>query len=128
MTGSRHARIGAAIHHELTGILQGGMNDPRVGFVTVTGVEMSGDLRRARVFLSILGDDAARQDSLAAIEHARGWLRRELAHRLNMRRTPELEFRLDTSVDRGERIERLLREEGVAGAGSPEPDDGEGGR
>ena len=102
------------------------MNDPRIGFVTVTGVEMSGDMRRARVYLSILGDDAARQDSLAAIEHARGWLRRELAHRLNMRRTPELEFRLDTSADRGERIERLLKEEG--GAGDPEPDDGESGR
>ena len=121
MTGSRPARIGAAIHHELTTLLQTDMNDPRVGFVTVTGVEVSGDLRRARVFLSILGDETARRTGLEALEHARGWLRRELAHRLDMRRTPELEFRLDTSGERGERIERLLRETGLRKGEEAEP-------
>jgi ribosome-binding factor A len=122
MSGSRKDRVGTAIHHELTGLLQNALNDPRLGFVTVTGVDMSKDMRHAQVFVSILGSDTARSTSLEALASASGFLRRELAHRLNMRRTPDLRFRLDLSGDRGERIDQLLYDAGLGhGAPAAEP-------
>lgn len=113
MSGPRKDRVAAAIHHELTGLVQRGMNDPRLGFVTVTGVDLSPDLRHARVFVSILGSAEAQSGSMEALAGAAGYLRRELAHRLNLRRTPDLQFELDLSGARGERIEQLLHDAGL---------------
>jgi ribosome-binding factor A len=118
MSRSRKDRVATAIHHEMTGLVQSAMNDPRLGFVTVTGVDLSQDLRHAKVFVSILGSESARASSLEALASAAGYLRRELAHRLNMRRTPDLQFHLDVSGDHGERIEQLLQDVGL-GHGSP---------
>jgi len=130
MSRSRKDRVATAIHHEMTGLVQSAMNDPRLGFVTVTGVDLSQDLRHAKVFVSILGSESARASSLEALSSAAGYLRRELAHRLNLRRTPDLQFHLDVSGDHGERIEQLLHDVGLghgspaleAGAGSEDPD------
>jgi ribosome-binding factor A len=105
----RLQRVGAAIQEALSAILREDLHDPRVGFVTVTGVEVTADLQRARVHVSILGDAAHREASLAALVGARGFLRSRLAHVLALRRTPEIEFRLDLSGEQGDRIERLLR-------------------
>jgi ribosome-binding factor A len=115
MSGQRKDRVAAAIHQELTSLMQNGMNDPRLGFVTITGVDLSKDMRHARVFVSILGSESARVSSLEALASGAGFLRRELAHRLNLRRTPDLRFHLDVSGERGERIEQLLHDAGMGG-------------
>jgi len=117
----RQARVAALLHHGLTALLQAGMNDPRLGFITITGVDLSKDLRHAAVFVSILGDEAARNRSMEGLASAAGYLRRQLAHSLNLRRTPDLRFHLDLSGERGQRIQQLLQDAGLgAGAGQPE--------
>ena len=128
MSGARRNRVATAIHQELTVLVQYSMNDPRLGFVTVTGVDLSKDMEHARVFVSILGSETARASSLEALASAAGFLRRELAHRLNLRRTPDLKFILDLSGDRGERIEQLLHDAGLGrgGPGGVAPPGGEG--
>lgn len=127
MSGARKNRVATAIHQELTGLVQYSMNDPRLGFVTVTGVDLSKDMEHARVFVSILGSETARASSLEALASAAGFLRRELAHRLNMRRTPDLQFNLDLSGEHGERIEQLLHDAGLGqgGTAGETPSDGE---
>ena len=115
MSSPRKDRVAAAIHHELTGLVQYGMNDPRLGFVTITGVDLSRDMRHARVFVSILGPEATQASSMEALASGSGFLRRELAHRLNLWRTPDLQFHLDVSGERGERIEQLLHDAGLGG-------------
>jgi ribosome-binding factor A len=121
--------VAANLHHSLTALLQSGMNDPRLGFITVTGVELSKDLRHAEVFVSILGDDEARTRSMEGLASAAGYLRHELAHTLNLRRTPDLRFHLDLSGDQGQRINQLLQDAGLGsgrgemGATSSEPAD-----
>ena len=89
-------------------MLSRGLKDPRIGFVTVTGVDMSPDLRYAKVYVSTMGDEKARRESLQALNHAAGWIRRELGQRIRMKFLPEIVFRTDTSLDYGERIDRLL--------------------
>jgi len=113
VTGARRDRVAANLHHSLTALLQSGMNDPRLGFITVTGVELSKDLGHAEVFVSILGDDEARTRSMEGLASAAGYLRRELARTLNLRRTPDLRFHLDLSGDQGQRINQLLQDAGL---------------
>src|SRR5690606_37367017 len=86
------------------------MKDPRIGFVSVTDVEMSRDLRHAKIYVSIFGDDEAKAQTLEALHHAQGFVRSELGRRIRLRHTPEISFRLDDSIERGHRINRLLRE------------------
>ncbi len=85
------------------------LKDPRVGFVTVTAVRVSADLRHARVVVSVLGDEAAREESLAGLESAKPVLRAELGRQMRMKYLPDLAFELDEGADRAERIEGLLR-------------------
>ena len=85
------------------------LKDPRVGFVTVTGVTVSPDLRRARVFYTVLGDDRARRATAAALLSARSHLRSAVGHQVRLKFTPELEFREDEGARTGERIEEILR-------------------
>ena len=106
----RPQRVATALQAELARLIQFAMHDPRLGFITITGVDVSPDLRHARVHLSVLGDEARAGAALEALDHARGWLRHELAHRLEMRRVPDLDFRLDRSGERGRRIEAVLTE------------------
>jgi ribosome-binding factor A len=86
------------------------LKDPRVGFVTVTGVSVTPDLRLARVFYTAMGDDRARRATAAALRSARGHLRQVVGHEVRMKVLPELRFEEDEAVERGDRIEELLRE------------------
>jgi len=104
-------RLNDQIRDEIAHLLAHETSDPKLqGVISITGVETSPDLSTARVFVSVLGDDAEANETLAHIRRASAFFRRELASRLNIRRTPELDFRLDRSIADGARIERLLRE------------------
>jgi ribosome-binding factor A len=108
LLGVRQERISDQIKEEISRMLLREIRDPRIGFVTITGTSVSPDLRNARVFVSVLGAPEVREDSLRALNSAAGFLRRSLFKRLRLRHSPVLEFVLDDSLDRGERIERLL--------------------
>jgi len=88
----------------------GELKDPRIGFVTVTGVETSPDLRHARVYVSVFGSEESRQESLAGLEAAHGVLQSRLARELRMKRTPQLAFEYDPTVERGARMTQLIDE------------------
>jgi ribosome-binding factor A len=88
----------------------GALKDPRIGFVTVTGVETSPDLRHARVFVSVLGSEAKRERTLAGLAAAHGVLQARLARQLRMKRTPQLAFEYDPTVERGVRMTQLIDE------------------
>ncbi len=106
----RPQRLALEIQHEISLILFRNMKDRRIGFVTITGVEMSPDLRHARVYVSTLGSDAEKKASLDTLNHAAGWIRHELGQRIRMKFLPEIVFRIDSSQEYGERIDRLLDE------------------
>jgi ribosome-binding factor A len=110
MPSSRPERVGDQIRVEITGMLSRQVHDPGIGFLTVTRVEVSADLQHARVYYTTLGDDKARRESARALERASPFLRRQLAGRLRLRRAPELLFFFDESVERHDRVERILRE------------------
>ena len=86
------------------------LKDPRIGFVTVTGVDTSSDLRQARVFVSVLGSERAREESLAGLNAAHGLLQSRIARELRLKRTPQLTFEYDPSVERGIRMSQLIDE------------------
>ena len=88
----------------------GQLKDPRIDFVTVTGVEMSADLRHARVFVAVLGAERKRRQSLASLQAAHSVLQARLAHELRLKRTPQLVFEYDPSVERGVRMTKLIDE------------------
>jgi ribosome-binding factor A len=98
------------IREEVSEILQRGAKDPRIGFVSVTDVELSSDLRHAKVYVSVLGSEQERARTMEALQHAVRFVRSELAKRLRTYHTPEIQFRLDTSIERGTRVLQLLRE------------------
>ena len=108
MTGGRMRRVDEAMREVLSGAITSELKDPRVGFVTVTAVETAPDLRRARVFVSVLGSDSERRRSLDALQHAHGYLQRRVADELHLKHTPTLEFAYDDSAERSLRIAELL--------------------
>ena len=108
----RMRRVDEAVREVISTAIGSGLKDPRIGFVTVTSVSTSPDLRHARVFVSVLGDDDQREQSLAGLESSRGYLQRQVASELRLKNTPQLEFRYDDSTDRGMRITELLKDEG----------------
>ncbi len=110
MARIRVSRVGEQIKKELSQILQMELKDPRVGFVTVTGVEVTNDLSQARVYISVMGDDTQKEETLRALDKAQGFLRSELGRRIRLRQIPELLFKFDTSIEYGSRIEQLLQE------------------
>jgi len=110
MAGDRMRRVNEAVREVLSARIAEGLKDPRIGFVTVTSVDTSPDLRHARVYVSVLGNAAARDETLAGLRSAHGVLQHSIADELRMKRTPTLEFQLDESIDRGMRISRLLDE------------------
>jgi ribosome-binding factor A len=103
-------RVDEAVRAVLSEAIATDLSDPRVGFVTVTQVKTSPDLRHARVYVSVLGSDAERDQSLAALGAAHGFLQSRLASSLRLKHTPTLTFEYDDSVDRGMRITQLLAE------------------
>ena len=110
MPSQRPQRVGELIQKEISALLLRGLNDPRVGFVTVTGVEVTPDLHLARVYYTVIGDDAARRNCAAGLKSATPFIRQQIGRQLQMRYTPDLLFQYDGSVDYGNRIESLLRE------------------
>jgi ribosome-binding factor A len=101
-------RVDEAMRAVLSEVIAGELKDPRVGFVTVTGVKTSPDLRHARVDVSVLGDETSTAESIAGLRSAHGFLQRRLAGELTLKHTPSLSFEYDDSVDRGMRINELL--------------------
>jgi ribosome-binding factor A len=108
MATSRMRRVNEVIRQVLGDVIATDLKDPRVGFVTVTDVDTSPDLRTARVYVSVLGGEADREKALAGLQSAHGFLQGKIAAELRMKRTPTLTFHYDESVDRGVRISRLL--------------------
>jgi len=107
----RPERVGQEIQAALADLFsRGKLHDPRVGFITVTGVKVSPDLRVARVYYSVLGTPEQRAETQRGLEAARGFLRREITAALELRLSPELYFTFDESVSEGDKIDRLLRE------------------
>jgi ribosome-binding factor A len=106
--GHRHERLADQIRIEVAEMIEGELKDPRIGFATVTRVELSPDLRHARVLISVMGEADTQQGTLAGLASATGFMRRELGQRLRLRRAPELVFILDRGAEGSERIERLL--------------------
>ncbi len=109
MTPSRRQRrVAELIKEELGGFLERYVNDPRLEWVSVTDVETTADLRVAHIYFSVIGDAARRQEALEGLQHAAGFLRRELAARLRLRHVPQLVFYYDESWERGLRIDEIL--------------------
>lgn len=109
MQGKRLDRVNQLIKEEISLVLQRELKDPRLGFITVTEVETANDLRVAKVFVSVLGDDAQWKASLTALKSARGFIRHWLRGHLDLRVTPELDFRPDRSMAHAARIQELLK-------------------
>ncbi|HLY30420.1 MAG TPA: 30S ribosome-binding factor RbfA [Ktedonobacterales bacterium] len=105
----RKDQLSHLIAHELSDLIAR-MKDPRIGFASVTGVDLSQDLRHAKVYISVMGSADEQRASMAALTHATGFLRRELAQRLTIRYTPELAFRLDDSIARGAHVLDLINQ------------------
>ena len=105
----RMRRVNEAVRQVLSEAVAD-LKDPRIGFVTVTGVETSADLRHARVFVSVLGSEKEQQQSLAGLEAAQGVLQGRLARELRLKRTPQLAFEYDPTVERGVRMTQLIDE------------------
>jgi ribosome-binding factor A len=110
MPAKRTDRVGALLKSALAELLLRDVKDPRVRLVTVTGVDLSPDLRHARVFVSALGDDDAGARSLAGLASARVYLQSQVGRRIGLRFTPELRFEIDPSFAAADRVEQLLRE------------------
>lgn len=106
--GRRHDRLADQIRTEVAAMVEGELKDPRIGFVTVTYVDLSPDFSHARVHVSVLGSDQERAESLAGLASAAGYVRREVTHRLRLRRSPEIVFVADRSGEEAARVESLL--------------------
>lgn len=108
MADGRIRRVDQAVRAVLTDAITTHLKDPRIGFVTVTGVRTSPDLRQARVYVSVLGDEPEREATLEGLRSAHGFLQGRIAAELTLKRTPTLFFEYDESIDRGIRISSLL--------------------
>lgn len=110
MQGKRLDRVNHLLKEEISLLLQRELKDPRLGFVTVTEVETAKDLRVAKVFVSVLGDESAWRASLQALASARGFIRNWLRQHLDLRVTPELDFRPDRSMEHAARMQELFKQ------------------
>jgi ribosome-binding factor A len=110
MTSRRQIQVADEIQRIISHLLERELKDPRFGFATITKVEVSSDLKYARVYVSVYGSPEEQRDTMRAFESSKGFIRRELAGRMNMRFVPELQFKLDPSIEYGDRISRLLEE------------------
>jgi ribosome-binding factor A len=111
MRSGRMRRVDEAVRAVLSDGITKHVQDPRVGFVTITGVKTSSDLRYARVFFSVLGDEQAKSDSLEGLRSAHGFLQGLIASELKLKHTPTLNFVYDETIDRGMRISELLSDD-----------------
>ena len=119
--GSRASRVGDQIRAELAELLTREVQDPGIGFLTITRVGVTPDLQQARVYYTTLGDEKARRESRRALERATPFLRRQIGRRLRLKRVPDLEFFFDESIEQHDRIERILQEIQAERANASEP-------
>jgi ribosome-binding factor A len=106
----RQEKLGELIAVEVSDLLRTRIKDPRVGFASITHVEVSGDLRHAKIFVSVMGSEEEKKSTIQALHHATGFIRRELAGRLTLRFMPEIIFKLDSSIEQGTHILSLIRQ------------------
>lgn len=109
MQGKRTDRIAELIKQELASVLSQEARDPRIGFITITEVKLSDDLKYARVFYSVLGDESGKEETAKGLAKASGFLQRDIASKLRLRFTPHLTFALDPSLDEGMKIDKIIR-------------------
>ncbi len=124
MPSKRLARLNEQLKREISQLLRTDVRDPRVGMVSVTGVEVVADLAVARVFVRVMGTDAERAESLEGLQAAAPFLRRTLGRELHVRKMPELRFQEDRSLERARRIEEILHDVLPEDEGMPADDDG----
>lgn len=110
MQGKRTERVASLLQMELSKLILERVKDPRLGFVTVTHVKITSDLKSAVVFLSVMGDKKKKEDSMKVLEGAKGFLQHEVGIALKLRYTPKLQFELDDSLDKDFEIGRVLRQ------------------
>jgi ribosome-binding factor A len=116
----RRERLASIIEEVVSELLQREIQDPRVsGMTTITRVEVTADVRQAKIFVSVMGDEAARRDTLRALEHAAGFIRSKLGEELTIRHVPAITFQLDRSLEQGDRVLALLNE--MAATVGPDP-------
>ncbi len=121
MVRQRAYRVREAIKEEISDILKNRLKDPRIGFASVVDVEVSGDLRHAKVFISVLGGEEKKIQTLEGLRSATGFIRSEVGKRIRLRHTPEIVFYLDESIERGVHISKLLEDvKRMEGAGEKE--------
>ena len=106
----RQEKLGELIAVELSDLMRTRLKDPRVGFASITHVEVSGDLRHAKIFVSVMGSPEDQAATMKGLKHAAGYLRHELAERITLRYMPELVFKLDTSIAEGAKVLELIRQ------------------
>jgi ribosome-binding factor A len=126
----REDQLAEVIGQELSDLMRTRMKDPRLGFTSITHVKVSPDLRHAKIYVSVMGEPEEQRETFKTLAHASGFLRHELAQRLTVRYTPEIEFRLDDSIARGAHVLDLINRVNAttppaAGEGAPEEGDGE---
>ncbi len=110
MVQYRSSRLSEEFKKEISEIIKNEVKDPRVGFVSVVFVDVSGDLRHAKVYVSVLGDEVRIKETMLALKNASSFIRREIAHRIQLRYTPEITFLYDDSIVHGTKISKILAE------------------
>lgn len=121
MKRERMGRIDHELQRELARLISVELKDPRMGFTTVTRVEITNDLQKAKVFVSIIGDRHVAKQTMTALDSARGFLRGELGHAVALRHTPELDFIEDRTTERAIALNKVLAKTGASGATTPAP-------
>lgn len=114
----RSEKVAEAIHELVCQLLLKGIKDPRIGFVTITGVEVTDDLNMAKIYFTVHGGDEEKKATLQGLNSARGFIRKEMGRQIRMRRPPDIHFAYDESVDYGCRIENILKEINSADEGN----------
>jgi ribosome-binding factor A len=109
----RSDKVGEAIHKIVSEMLIKGLKDPRIGFVTITGVKITTDMRQATIYFTVMGTEEEKKHSEAGLNSARGFIRKEIGQALKMRFTPDIHFKYDSSADYGQHIESILKEIGA---------------
>ncbi|RAK11131.1 ribosome-binding factor A [Halanaerobium saccharolyticum] len=110
MKNKRAVRVGELLKEEISQIVLREMKDPRIGFVSVTDVEVSGDLRHAKVFISVYGSDKEKEETLAGLQQAQGFVRKLVGERVKIHHTPEIIFRYDDSIENGVHISEIIKD------------------
>ncbi len=119
MSTIRQEQVQNRLIEEISDMLRRDLKDPRLGFITITAAEITRDLKYARVFVSVMGDADAQKNSLAALKSGTGRIRGEFTRRARLRVAPEIEFVMDTGMDRGTRVLELLRQVEIEAAANP---------